>query len=129
LECGIFAHDFARARCGACGHDYLVAFSTKAGEYAPRAAQLSDHVFPRLPMRQSVPKPLRCFMQRDRAVLDILPRIFLRGIVESLQARSPGVVHARKAALHMGALAFIPRFGSSLNKHLDFHMCVIDGGF
>jgi len=33
LECGIFAHGFARARCDACGRaasgDYLVAFSCK----------------------------------------------------------------------------------------------------
>jgi hypothetical protein len=29
LECGIFAHGFARARCGDCGHDFLVAFSCK----------------------------------------------------------------------------------------------------
>jgi Transposase zinc-binding domain len=32
LECGIFAHGFARARCDDCGHDYFVAFSCKAGE-------------------------------------------------------------------------------------------------
>jgi hypothetical protein len=29
LECGIFAHGFARARCDDCGHDFLVAFSCK----------------------------------------------------------------------------------------------------
>ena len=29
LECGSFAHGFARARCGGCGHDFLVAFSCK----------------------------------------------------------------------------------------------------
>ena len=29
LECGIFAHGFARARCDDCGHDYFVAFSCK----------------------------------------------------------------------------------------------------
>jgi hypothetical protein len=29
LECGIFAHGFARVRCDDCGHDYLVAFSCK----------------------------------------------------------------------------------------------------
>ena len=48
LECGIFARGFATA------------------------AHLSDHVFPRLPVRQwvlSVPKQLRYFMQRDGAVL------------------------------------------------------------
>jgi hypothetical protein len=27
LECGILAYGFARARCGECGHDFLVAFS------------------------------------------------------------------------------------------------------
>jgi hypothetical protein len=37
LECGIFAHGFARARCGDCGHDYFVAFSCKGRESAPRA--------------------------------------------------------------------------------------------
>ena len=29
LECGILACGFARARCGDCGHDFLVAFSCK----------------------------------------------------------------------------------------------------
>ena len=29
LECGILAHGFARARCGECGHDFLIAFSCK----------------------------------------------------------------------------------------------------
>jgi len=27
LECGIFAHGFARVRCDDCGDDFLVAFS------------------------------------------------------------------------------------------------------
>ena len=29
LECGIFAHGFARAWCDDCGHDYFVAYSCK----------------------------------------------------------------------------------------------------
>ncbi|MCW2311309.1 hypothetical protein M2244_001037 [Rhodoferax antarcticus] len=29
LECGIFAHGFARIRCDDCGDDFLVAFSCK----------------------------------------------------------------------------------------------------
>ena len=68
LECGIFAHGFARARCDDCGHDYFVAFSCKGRGVCPScntrrmvetAAHLTDHVFPRLPVRQwvlSVPK-------------------------------------------------------------------------
>ncbi len=33
------------------------------------------------------------------------------------------------AALHIGAVAFIHLFGSSLNGHVYFHVCVVDGVF
>ena len=32
-----------------------------------------------------------------------------------------------KAALRIDAVAFIHRFGSSLNTHVHFHVCVADG--
>jgi Transposase zinc-binding domain len=35
LECGILAHGFARARCGECGHDFLIAFSCKGRGVCP----------------------------------------------------------------------------------------------
>ena len=139
LECGIFAHGFARARCGDCGHDYFVAFSCKGRGVCPScntrrmvetAAHLTDHFFPRLPVRQwvlSVPKRLRYFMQRDGAVLNMVLRIFLRVIAQSLQAHCPDAANADRAALHIGAVAFIHRFGSSLNEHVHFHVCVVDG--
>lgn len=141
LECGIFAHGFARARCADCAHDYFVAFSCKGRGVCPScntrrmaetAAHLTDHVFPRLPVRQwvlSVPKRLRYFMQRDGAVLNMVLRIFLRVVAKSLQSHSPGAAHVDKAALHIGAVAFIHRFGSSLNEHVHFHVCVVDGVF
>jgi Putative transposase len=31
--------------------------------------------------------------------------------------------------VHIGAVAFIHRFGSSLNEHVHFHVCVVDGVF
>ena len=34
-----------------------------------------------------------------------------------------------KATLRIGAVAFIHRFGSSLNEHVHFHVCVVDGVF
>jgi hypothetical protein len=98
LECGIFAHGFACARCDDCGHDFLVVFSCKGRGVCPScntrrmaetAAHLTDHVFPRLPVRQwvlSVPKRLRYFRQRDGAVLGMVLRIFLRVIEQTLQA-------------------------------------------
>jgi hypothetical protein len=96
------------------------------------AAHLCDHVFPRLPVRQwvlSVPKRLRYFMQRDGAVLNMVLRIFLRVIAQSLQTHCRGAANVDKAALHIGAVAFIHRFGSSLNGHIHFHVCAVDGVF
>jgi hypothetical protein len=141
LQCGIFAHGFARARCDDCGHDYFVAFSCKGRGVCPScntrrmvetAAHLCDHVFPRQPVRQwvlSVPKRLRYFMRRDGPVLNMVLRIFLRVIAQTLQTHSPGAAHSDKSALHIGAVAFIHRFGSSLNEHVHFHVCVVDGVF
>ncbi len=34
-----------------------------------------------------------------------------------------------KAGLHIGTIAFIHRFGFSLNAHVHFHVCVVDGVF
>jgi DNA-directed RNA polymerase subunit RPC12/RpoP len=77
LDCGILARGFARARCGQCGHDFLIAFSCKGRAVCPScntrrmvatAAHLTDHVLPPLPVRQwvlAVPKRLRYFLQRD----------------------------------------------------------------
>jgi hypothetical protein len=96
------------------------------------AAHLTDHVFPRLPVRQwvlSVPKRLRYFMQRDGAVLNMVLRIFLRAIAQSLQDHCAGAAQVDRAALHIGAVAFIHRFGSSLNGHVHFHVCAVDGVF
>jgi len=74
------------------------------------AAHLTDHVFPRLPVRQwvlSVPKRLRYFMQCDGPVLNMVLRIFLRVIAQTLQANSLGAANADRAALYTGAIAFI----------------------
>ena len=60
-----------RRWCDNCGHDYFVAYSFKGRGVCPSrntrrmvetAAHLTDHVFPRLPVRRwvlSVPKRLR----------------------------------------------------------------------
>jgi hypothetical protein len=50
-------------------------------------------------------------------------------IAQSLQSNCPGAAQLDRAALHIGALAFIHRFGSSLNAHVHFHVCVVDGVF
>jgi hypothetical protein len=66
-------------------------------------------------------------MQRDSAVLSMVLRIFLRVIAQTLKANCPGAQNSNKAALHIGAIAFIHRFVSSLNEHVHFHVCAVDG--
>ena len=99
---------------------------------AEAAAHLSDHVFPRLPVRRwvlSVPKRLRYYLQRDRGALNAALRIFLSVVRQSLQTHCPCAANADPASLRLGALAFIHRFGSSLNTHVHSHVCVVDGVF
>ena len=50
-------------------------------------------------------------MQRDGAVFNMVLRIFLRVIAQSLFASCPGVASVDKATPHIGAVAFIQRFG------------------
>ena len=92
------------------------------------AAHLTDHVFPKLPVRQwvlSVPKRLRYFLQRDVALQGAVLRIFLREVERCLREHSPGC----DTQARIGAVAFIHRFGSSLNEHVHFHCCIVDGVF
>lgn len=137
LECGILAHGFARARCVGCGHDFLVAFSCKGRGVCPScntrrmvevAAHLVQHVFPRLPVRQwvlSFPKRLRYFLQRDAELAGRVLRVFLRIVETRLRAASAGAPPEAR----FGGVTFVQRFGSSLNHHLHFHCCLIDGVF
>ena len=73
----------------------------------------------------AVPKRLRYFLPRDAALQGTVLRIFLSVVERCLREHSPGC----PAAARIGAVAFIHRFGSSLNEHVHFHCCVIDGVF
>jgi len=68
-------------------------------------------------------------MQRDGPVLGMVLRFFLRVIAQTLQANSPGAINVDNAAPHSSAVAFIHRFCSSLNEHVLFHVCAVDGVF
>jgi Putative transposase len=96
------------------------------------AAHFADHVVPCLTVRQwvlCVPKRLRYFLRRDGATLNLVLRIFPRVIAQGLQANCLGAANAKKAALHVDAVAHIHRFGPSLNEYEHFHVCVVDGVF
>lgn len=137
LTCGILACGFARARCGACGHDFLVAFSCKGRGVCPScttrrmaetAAHLVEQVFPQVPVRQWVvtfPKRLRFFLHRDPVLLGRARRSVLRTIESGLRRCCPGAPHGARC----GAVTFVQRFGSALNAHTHLHCCVTDGLF
>ena len=73
----------------------------------------------------SVPKRLRPFMHHNPTIAGAVLRIFLRAIRATPRQASPGA----GPGAHMGAISFLHRFGSFLNAHFHFHVCVIDGLF
>ena len=124
-ECGILAYGFARAGCGACGHDFPVAFSCKgrglcpscnARRMAESAAHLVDRVIPPVAVRQwvlSVPKRLRWYLEREPKAVSAVLHLFPRVSEAHLQQTSPRAC----AQARLGAVSFVHRFGSSLNRH------------
>ena len=45
LECGILAHGLLRLRCGACGHDKLLAFGCKRRGFCPPCGARPEQSF------------------------------------------------------------------------------------
>jgi hypothetical protein len=150
LRCGILSFGFARARCGTCGHDFLVAFSCKGRGVCPScngrrmaqaAAHLVDHVIPPVPVRQwviSVPKRLRWHLAERPEAVSALTNIFISEVERLVQAtagveftRSEQAAHSRKGtdSPRIGAVSFLHRFGSALNHHVHLHACITDGVF
>ncbi|NNM05505.1 MAG: IS91 family transposase, partial [Gemmatimonadetes bacterium] len=137
LKCGILAHGFARARCSSCGYDFLVAFSCKgrgvcpscnAKRMAETAAHLVDHVIPHVRVRQwvlSVPKRLRPFLHHRPRTASAVLHILLRALQATLREACP----TAPSTASFGAVSFLHRFGSSLNPHFHYHLCVVDGLF
>jgi hypothetical protein len=138
LRCGVFAHGFIRARCDACGHDLLVAFSCKARGVCPScagrrmantAAHLVDRVLPAVPVRQwvlSLPFELRRLAAFDAKVLAALARIFAEALADHYCTWGHG---ESLGSSQTGAITFVQRFGSSLNLNVHLHVVVLDGVF
>ena len=100
---------------------------SKAG-YSPSLAQpLKTR---RLKSTPHCPKRLRYFIQRDGAVLNMVLRIFLRVIAQTLQTHSPGAADVDRAALHIGGIAFnLPLARPAPGTLLPPDVAVLDGAF
>jgi hypothetical protein len=94
--------------------------SWKTRRIVAAAAHLTDHAFPRPPVRQwvlAVPKRLCCFLQGDADFQGAALCRFRRVVDYRLRARSPGSGPAERS----GAVVVIHRFGSMLNARRHFH--------
>ncbi len=92
LACGILEHGFARVRCVACKHEYLLAFSCKCRYFCPSCQAkrlvlwglwLQETLLADVPHRQvvlAVPKRLRPYLLYNRAPLGELSRVAARTI-------------------------------------------------
>jgi hypothetical protein len=72
----------------------------------------------------SVPKRLRWYLEREPQAVSAVLHILLRVIEAHLRRSSDASAQAR-----FGAVSLIHRFGASLNRHVHYHCCVIDGVF
>ena len=138
LSAASLPHGFARARCGDCGHDYFSLLLQRPGSLPlvhhaadGGTAHLNDHVSPpagapvgALGSQRGCGTSCNATGGAEHGAAHLSA-----GDRTNLQTHSPGAAHMDKAGLHIGAIAFIHRFGSSLNEHVHFHVCVVDGVF
>jgi hypothetical protein len=96
---------------------------------AQTAAHLVDHVLPPVPVRQwviSVPKRLREFLGDRPKAVAVVTRIFLAEIEKLLCSTHVTPPSTRP---RLGAVSFLHRFGSGLNRHAHLNAAVTDGVF
>jgi hypothetical protein len=138
LTCGLLCFGFARALCTRCPQRFVVAFSCKRRGVCPScngrpmaqtAAHLVDHVIPPVPVPQwviSLPKRLRGVLGDRPKAVAAMTRIFLAEIEKLLCSNHATPPSPRP---RVGAVSFLHRFGSGLNRHAHLHAAVTDGVF
>ena len=135
LDCGDLERGFARVRCDACKHEYLLAFSCKGRWFCPSCHQKKVQLFGALltetilfpvPHRHftfGIPKMLRVYFRFNRDLLKDLCRLAHECLLEYLRATldlpegQPGIVMA------------IHTFGEYMDFHPHLHALVADGLF
>ncbi len=137
LGCGLLAKGFLRVRCPKCRHDQAVPFSCKKRGFCPscggrrmaeKAAQITDHVIPEVPVRQwvlSLPYRIRYRLAYDKQACTIALRAFVNTVFADLRRRAKHH-HGIKGG-KPGGVTFIQRFSSSLALNLHFHSVLLDG--
>jgi len=97
LACGILEHGFARIRCDACTHEYLLAFSCKCRYFCPSCHAkrlaiwtqwLDTTLLAPVPHRQvvrTIPKRLRAYCLYRRRLLGEIARVAARTVTAAIR--------------------------------------------
>ena len=135
LACGILDHGFARVRCDACAHEYILAFSCKARYFCPSCHAkrlaiwtqwLDGSLLAPVPHRQIVltlPKRLRAYCLYRRELLGNIARVGAHAVTAAIRALTG------EPDLAVGIVACLQTHGSLANWHPHLHFIVTDGGF
>jgi hypothetical protein len=140
LDCGLLCRGFALMQCEnpECREKKLVAFSCKGRGFCPAclgrrmaeaAANLVDHVLPRVPLRQfvfTVPFELRARLAYDAKLLGAVGRIFVDSVLGFYRRtlREVGVDRGES-----GAVTVVQRCSADLRLNPHFHSLALDGVF
>ncbi len=135
LACGVLEHGFARIRCDACTHEYLLAFSCKCRYFCPSCHAkrlaiwtqwLDTTLLAPVPHRQvvlTIPKRLRAYCLYRRRLLGEIARVAARTVTAAIRTLTG------ERELAVGIVACLQTHGSRANWHPHLHLLVTDGGF
>ncbi|MBK8648885.1 MAG: transposase [Gemmatimonadetes bacterium] len=135
LACGILDHGFARIRCTACAHEYLLAFSCKCRYFCPSCNAkrlaiwtqwLDTTLLAPVPHRQvvlTIPKRLRAYCLYRRRLLGEIARVAARTVTAAIRTLTG------ERDLAVGIVVCLQTHGSRANWHPHLHLLVTDGGF
>jgi len=135
LACGVLEHGFARIRCDACTHEYLLAFSCKCRYFCPSCHAkrlaiwtpwLDTTLLAPVPHRQvvlTIPKRLRAYCLYRRRLLGEIACVAARTVTAAIRTLTG------ERNLAVGIVACLQTHGSRANWHPHVHLLVTDGGF
>jgi putative transposase/transposase-like zinc-binding protein len=135
LGCGDLTKGFARIRCDACRHEYLLAFSCKGRYFCPSCHQkrvlqfggwVAEEVLAPVPHRQyvfTIPKMLRVYFRKDRRPLGKLSQC----AVDALKILFRAACKDQRAI--PGIITAIQTYGDLVNFHPHLHTLVTEGAF
>jgi len=133
--CRVLDHGFARIRCDACPHEYLLAFSCTCRYVCPSCHAkrlaiwtqwLDTTLLAPVPHRQvvmTIPKRLRAYRLYRRRLLGAIARVAARTVTAAIRTLTG------ERDLAVGVVACLPTHGSRASWHPHRHLLVTDGGF